>query len=295
MPKRYWIALAAIGLAAFTPVPSPGNLDAEPEPARQEQQDRADDQRGVSDSLLPGHEAAVEDRANEAQPDNEGPADEDSGEPGPSPPWWLLNDTTAQAIMAAATVLATLASIGAVILLLMTLHETRRIGRAQTRAYLSVRAMKAVTDADSGDVVLKFEVFNCGASPARNVVASMAFRKEGSASYTIYAPFSLPANSAEKLRFGTTQSNLIAMAKNKKLAAIGIIADIFLTYEDVFGDSDTARGLCIFSSVKDATEFGTFKTEAFLGIGPMIPDRWLEDHHRARADYEDELKRREEE
>lgn len=281
MSKRYWIALAAVGLAAFTPAPSAGNLDTEPEPARQEQREGAAEQGSIESGLPTSLQTPVESGADEAQPNEERPANEDSREPGPPSPWWLLHDTTAQALMAFATVLATIASIGAVILLLMTLHETRRIGRAQTRAYLSIRDMKAV-EGDAGDLVIHYTVVNSGNSPARNVVVSEAFRKDGSDSINVSVPFEIAANGDQPLRFGLPIREIRKMSKRNPPRIEGTFADILITYDDVFGDQWSVRGIGVVGVIDPSEGSATVKVEMTLGAGPLVPERWLRSHHEER-------------
>lgn len=78
-------------------------------------------------------------------------------------PW---DDTFAQWVMAFAGLIATVASVWALFYLRRTLHETRRIGQAQVRAYLSIAS--GTYSIYSGILILKADVRNTGSSPSRS-------------------------------------------------------------------------------------------------------------------------------
>jgi len=87
--------------------------------------------------------------------------------------WILLGDNPAQATMAWASIVAAFAALLAAVLLWLTFSATRRIGEAQTRAYLSIGGGEY--DVTQAYLTINMQIRNSGNSPARESLLRTTF------------------------------------------------------------------------------------------------------------------------
>lgn len=182
--------------------------------------------------------------------------------------WWGVarrlvssEDTLAQWIMAFLSLAAVVVSGSALYWVNETLKatrqmavDTRRIGEAQVRAYLTIEECYAIPSKDGEEIFfnLRCSVRNCGQSPARRLQASIfAENKKQSAGYVL-PDIAAGGECNFSGRFSIDKHKLVLLGDSAEIALL--LVSIEIQFEDVFQ-------LNIGKTIETADFVGQFKIE----------------------------------
>lgn len=172
MFRRYWVAVFALGLTFSAPALSqPSDQQARPYEAQDESAAPAD-KGGINPASQTFPYITQEMDEGSGSDTNQGDTKHERRDTPWSGEWLLLGDNPAQATMAWASIIAGLAAFVAAVLLWLTLRETRLIGQAQARAYVSCTGGEYAIF-KSGGIDIRFDLKNNGQSPAKNCTVSV--------------------------------------------------------------------------------------------------------------------------
>jgi hypothetical protein len=129
----------------------------------------------------------------------------------------------------------------------LAVAEQKRLGETEVRAYLSVGKVRMAPDpkgafkmGDAESFEIRFEIFNAGSSPARNVRLACTSQLGGiSGGETKVALGDIPSNFRERKRHLTFLPSKAVEAANAGDGAVSVFTSILLVYDDVFAVEHT--------------------------------------------------------